>query len=207
MRSEDQGWEAFLQEGEVPRAIGDKLRADLRGLQLAVTGCRRCPGGGKGIPGCGEPGADLFLLAGRPGPGASPLNPWGTWRDEVLRRACGEWGWKLDKVYLSTALRCPLARVTREELRRCAGFLADELFAVGPRLVVVSGKVASVALRAALGNEVPGNPRAGDVCALFSTRFLFQLDVSRIGREKEAARVFWSVLREAERYLPLAEGG
>ncbi len=191
------------EEEESSAAVEAKLLADLRGIQQAVGACCRCPGGGKGIPGCGEPGTDIFLLAGKPGPGATRDNPWGAWRDIVLSRITDEWGWENNAVYLSTALRCPLPRATREEVRRCAGFLAEELFVVGPRLVVVSGKVATVALRAALGDGIPSDPRAGDTCTMFSTRFLFDLDVARIGEEKEAAAVFWRVLRQAGGLLDL----
>ena len=193
-----------IQLGEVDAAasINEKLHADLRALESAVASCDRCPGGRKGVPGWGQPGADVFLLAGMPGPGASARNPWGAWREQLLEKASGEWGWDLTGAYYSTALRCPLRKVTRREVRRCAGFVAEEFFIVGPRLVIVSGKVATVALREALGDEIPGNPRAGDVCTLFATRFLFELDIARIGREKQAAAVFWNVLRSAEDLLP-----
>lgn len=193
-----------LEEGKVSAAIEEKLGADLGGIRRAVTRCSRCPGGGKGIPGHGEPGADVFLLAGKPGPGATPDNPWGEWRDVVVGKMTGEWEWELRSVYLSTALRCPLSKVSREEVRRCAGFLADELFIVGPSLVVVSGRIAAVTLREALGDDVPKDPKAGEACTLFSTRFIFDLDVARIDEEGKAARVFWHVLRQAEEFLPHA---
>lgn len=191
--------------GKLPRetevvasAVETKLRSDLYELRLVTTVCRRCGGGG-GIPGCGEPGMELFLLAGRPGPGASEGNPWGIWRGVILDRAGEEWGWSTEDIYFSTALRCPFPKVTGTEIRRCASMLAEELFIVGPRVVVVSGKIAAVALRAALGPEVPGNPKAGDRFRLFGISFLFSLDVARIGSDKEAARIFWSVLREARK--------
>ncbi len=89
-----------------------------------------------------------------------------------------------------------MEKVTPAELRRCAGFLAEELFNVGPSLVIVSGKLAAVTLRAALGEEVPGKPKAGDECRLFSTRFLFDLDIARVEKEKDAATIFWNILRQ-----------
>lgn len=182
----------------VARSIREKLHADLRALSSAVAVCRGCPGGGRGIAGAGEVGADLFLLAGMPGPGAAAANPWGNWREPLLAKVCGEWGWDAGGIYLSTALRCRLPKVTRREVRRCAPFLADEVFMVGPRLVVVSGKVAAVALRAALGDEIPENPKAGDTCSLYAATFLFELDVARIEKEEDAARMFWHILRQAE---------
>lgn len=182
-------------------AVRKKILADLGDLKKAISVCRRCPGGGCGIPGYGEPGSALFLLAGRPGPGAAEGNPWGEWRDMVLP-GLREEGMGEEGVYLSTALRCPTVSVSPAELRRCSRFLAEELFTVGPGLVVVSGKLAAVALRIALGDEVPGKPKAGDVFDLYSCRFVFNLDVSRILSEKEAAKVFWRVLRSARDTAP-----
>ncbi len=189
-------------DGDAATAIMEKLLADLHALRTAVARCGSCPGGGKGVPGCGEPGADVLFLAGRPGPGASAEDPWGDWREQLVRKVEGEWGWDLSGAYFSTALRCPPRRVTRNEVRRCAGFLAEELFIVGPRLVVVSGKVAAVALREAMGDEIPASPKAGDIGTAFSMRLLFELDVARIAREKEAASVFWSILKNVEDTLP-----
>ncbi len=186
---------------DVAAAIKVKLRADLVALRRAVRGCRRCEGRGGGIPGRGEPGSALFLLAGMPGPGAVPSNPWGSWWEEVSSRIGGEWGWDLEAVYLSTALRCPTGRVTRKDVQRCSLYLAEELDIIGPRLVLVSGKVAAVAVREALGGEAPASPRAGDAVSFMSSTFLYNLDVARIANDAKAARVFWEVLREAEPYL------
>ena len=187
--------EAALSRDDVRKAIDARVGEDLGELREAIRKCRRCPGGGRGIPGYGDPGPDLFLLAGIPGPGADAENPWGEWRDLVLNKVLGEWGWDIEGVYLSTTLRCPLGKVTPAELRRCSSYLAEELFLVGPRLVVVSGKLAAVTLRAALGDEVPADPKAGDECRLFSSRFLFELDVARITKEKAAADTFWTILQ------------
>ncbi len=148
----------------------------------------------------------MFLVAGMPGPGATAVNPWGAWRDRLLKKAAGDWGWDMTGAYYSTALRCPLQRVARRELRRCSGFLADEFFLVGPRLVVVSGKVATVAVREALGDEIPASPKAGDVCTFFGARFLFELDVARIEGDRKAEAVFWDVLRSAEDVFPGLKG-
>jgi uracil-DNA glycosylase len=185
-------------EGDVAASIREKLQADLGALASAVAGCRGCLSGSKGIPGSGEAGADLFLLAGMPGPGASRGDPWGSWCRLLHDKVVAEWGWDLAGAYFSTALRCPMPKVTRWDVRRCAHFLADELTMVGPRLVVVSGKVAAVALRGALGDVIPENPRAGDTCSLYSVRFLFDLDIARVGDDKKAAAIFWNILHGVE---------
>ncbi|MDY6795194.1 MAG: hypothetical protein SWK76_07925 [Actinomycetota bacterium] len=181
----------------VYEAIGEKVYSDLADLERVIKGCRRCPGGGSGLAGHGEPGSGLFLLAGRPGPGSAPGNPWGSRGEAVLERL----GWYGDSshggIYFSTALRCPLDDVSAAELRRCAGYLAEELFLIGPRLVMVSGKLAVVTLRAALGEGIPGQPKAGDSCSLFFSRFLFNVDVGRIDTEGGAAKVFWNVFSKA----------
>ena len=191
---------------ELEEIVSRKLQADLQDLGQAIRVCRRCASGGRGVPGAGVLGADVLFLAGRPGPGAEPGNPWGAWWDRVRRRLEEEWGWRMEGVYLSTALRCHLKRITRLELGRCAPFLAEELLAVGPRLVVVSGRVAAVALRLALGDEVPEEPRAGDTFSLYSMRFLFQLDVARVEREREAAEAFWRIMRGMEGMLTTGAG-
>ncbi|MBN2025575.1 MAG: hypothetical protein JW854_02260 [Actinobacteria bacterium] len=190
------------EEFDVGLSIREKLQADLEGVRSAVVQCSNCQGGGEGLPGSGPVGAGMMLLAGMPGPGATEGNPWGAWRDELVEKADAELGWDLADAYFTTALRCPLRKVTRRDLRRCSGFLADEFFIVRPRIMIVSGKVATVALREALGDEITANPRAGDVCTAFSTRFLFELDIARVGREKEAAVVFWNVLRSVEGLFP-----
>ncbi|MEW6554381.1 MAG: uracil-DNA glycosylase family protein [Actinomycetota bacterium] len=183
--------------GDVAASIEAKLGSDLHALASAIAGCRFCPRGGKGIPGCGEAGALLFFLAGMPGPGAERGDPWGGWRP-LLQHKAAEMGWDLAGAYYSTALRCRLPKVTRWDLRRCAHFLAEELIMVGPRLVVVSGKVAAVALREALGDVIPENPMAGDTCSLYAMRFLFELDIARVVHEEKAAAVFWNILGGAE---------
>lgn len=174
-----------------------KVQADLEALRAAVSRCSLCPGLGRGIPGSGSPGADLFLLAGRPGPGATPGNPWGAWREAVregLEKIPDLAG---RSIYLATALRCSPRKVTVSHLRRCAPYLAEEVLLVGPRLVVVSGRAAAVALRLALGDEIPENPRAGDVISLYSSRFLFQVDVARLEEEEEARSIFWKIMGSA----------
>ncbi len=175
--------------------IRHKVLADLEALRTAVTRCSLCPGLGKGVPGAGNPGADLFLLAGRPGPGATPDNPLGEWREEVLGIIGDMPGLAGRSVYYATALRCSPSKVTVPLLRRCAPYLAEELLLVGPRLVVVSGKVAAVALRIALGDEVPENPRAGDVLSLYSSHFLFQVDVSRLREDPRARSIFRKIMQ------------
>jgi hypothetical protein len=87
-----------------------------------------------------------------------------------------------------------LPKVTAVELRRCAGYLAEELYITGPRLVVVSGKLSAVALRAALGDKLPAKPKAGDMIKISSTRFLFELDIARVEKDEEAAAIFWNIL-------------
>lgn len=197
--------DAMQGEAGAALSIRAKLQADLEGVRSAVARCSGCPGGEGGLPGSGPVGAGMMLLAGRPGPGATADNPWGSWRDLLVENAASEWGLDLDSAYFTTALRCPLRKVTRRDLRRCSGFLAEEFFIVRPHLMIVSGKVATVALREALGDEIPASPRAGDFCTSFSTRFLFELDIARVDSEKEAAAVFWNVLRSVEDLFPAVE--
>ena len=180
--------------GALRESIRLKVQADLDALRAAVSRCSLCPGLGRGVPGHGSPGADLFLLAGRPGPGASPENPWGEWRELVRERIEEVPGFAGCSLYYATALRCAPQKVTVSHLRRCAPYLAEEILLVGPRLVVVSGRAAAVGLRIALGDEVPENPHAGDVVTLYGSRFLFQVDVARLEREPETQEIFWKIM-------------
>ncbi|WP_287154972.1 uracil-DNA glycosylase family protein [Candidatus Solincola tengchongensis] len=173
-----------------------KVQADLDALREAVSRCSLCPGLGKGIPGRGSPGADILFLAGKPGPGASPEDPWGGWKETARKSLALVSGLSRCAMYFSTALRCAPEKVTLAQLRRCAPYLAEEILLVGPRVVVVSGKVAAVALRIALGDEVPENPRAGDVIALYGSRFLFQVDVARLESEPWVQNVFWKIMEK-----------
>lgn len=171
-----------------------KIQADLEALRSAISRCSLCPGLRKGAPGHGSPGADVFLLAGRPGPGASLDDPWGAWRGPVLDGLEEVAGLAGRSLYYASALRCAPPKATVSHLRRCAPYLAEEILLVGPRLVVVCGKVAAVGLRLALGDEVPENPRAGDVISLYSSRFLFQVDVTRLEGDREAREIFWKIM-------------
>jgi uracil-DNA glycosylase len=182
-------------------AIAGKLSCDLRELAGFISSCRRCGGRCGGIPGYGGIGSRIFMLAGMPGPAAGPGTPWGEWRDGFMRGGGESLGWELEDIYFSTALRCPARKASVAGLRRCVPYLAEEFFTIRPRLLVVSGKVAAVALRAALGDEVPDKPKAGDSFRIFSTPILFNLDVARIGREEEASRIFWQVMEGANGLL------
>lgn len=187
-------------EPNVVEIVRLKVRSDLEALRRAVVRCALCPVRERRLPGFGPVGAEVFLLAGLPGPKASPSNPWGEWWD-FLESDLESWGIAKDMVYFSTALRCQAERITVERLRKCAPYLAEELLLVGPRLVVVSGRAAAVALRLALGDEIPDGPRAGDVVSVYGTRFLFQIDVSRLPGDPRSAEIFRRVLGRGKELL------
>ncbi len=192
-------------ESDPADAVRLKVRSDLEALRRAVLRCALCPAGERRFPGSGPVGAEVFLLAGLPGPGAVPSNPWGYWWD-FMESELDSWGIKNDMVYFSTALRCQAEKVTAERLRRCAPYLAEEILLVRPRLVVVSGRVAAVALRLALGDEVPDGPRAGDVVSVYGTRFLFQIDVSRLPGDPRSVEIFRRVLGRGKELLKREDG-
>lgn len=180
---------------ETTEKVRAKLLADMDVLARAISSCRMCAGGKGGLPGGGPIDADLFLLGGEPGPGATPGDPWGDWRDKAEMILSREWGWE-GPVYFSTALRCSLPRAGAEHLRRCSRFLVEELCIVGPRLVLVCGKKAAVGLQYGLGDEVPPRPRAGEVLTAAGARLLFNVDFSRVCRENGVEDLFRKILRE-----------
>jgi uracil-DNA glycosylase family 4 len=191
---------------QIYEAIAAKLDSDMRELASFISSCNRCGGRGKGLPGSGRIGSQIFMLAGTPGPAAGPGNPWGEWRDEFMREAGESLGWDLENIYFSTALRCPGRRPSVGDLRRCVPYLREEFFTIRPRLAVVCGKVAAVALRAALGGEAPEKPKAGESFEIFSTRILFNLDIARVGEEEEASRIFRKVMGVANELLEAPAG-
>ncbi|MBC7247669.1 MAG: hypothetical protein H5T73_07810 [Actinobacteria bacterium] len=186
---------------EAMEAVAGKIAADLAALREDIASCSLCRGGGRGLPGAGRLGARLYLLAGRPGPGASPRNPWGGWWDALGGEMRRRWGWKEEDIYLATALRCPLGRVTGRDIRLCAPYLAEELMLLGPRVVLACGKAAAVALREALGQAMPEQPHAGDVCSLYATSFVFQFDVSRLEKERDLWDPFWRIVERCDGML------
>ena len=57
--------EPSLSREDVARAIDARVEEDLDELRGAIRKCRRCPGGGRGIPGCGEPVSTAYLATPR----------------------------------------------------------------------------------------------------------------------------------------------
>ena len=179
------------------RALRGRLKADLGDLHAAILCCRKCPGGGGGLTGLGTPGARFLLVAGSPGPGALRENPWGE-KGKVLVEEIEEAfpGVDLEELYCTLALRCPGVKVSLAALRRCSLYLAEEVHLVGPKTVIAFGRPAAVALRMALGEDLPANPWAGEDVILQGKRFVYNLDVSKLG-DREMGEVFRKILRSA----------
>lgn len=181
----------------IARALRVKLDADLHELNSSVSSCRRCPGGGGGLAGAGRPGARVLLLAGSPGPGSSQDEPWGELKAGILAEIERSFpGIAEEELYFTVALRCPGVKVSARALRRCSLYLAEEIHLVGPATVMAFGRPAAVALRMAMGEDLPASPRAGDQVILQGRRYAYNLEPSKL-RDPEVGEIFRKILLAA----------
>lgn len=153
----------------------------LRALSEEIVACRRCPRlvvhrekmarekrrayqastyWGKGVPGFGDPCAELFLLGLAPGAHGSNRTGrmfTGDRSGEFLYAALHKAGFanqpscfdrddglRLKNAYISAAARCapPENKPLPAELANCRGYLERELEIVRPKVVLALGKIA-----------------------------------------------------------------
>ena len=135
---------------------------------LAVGTCERCPAlvasRTQIVEGVGPVDADLLFVGEGPGKhedaeGEPFVGRSGDLLDEQLLAA----GLERQQVRITNCVRCrpPDNRdPTREELDNCRGYLAREIVAVDPDLVITLGKVPAEHL---LGRDVAVTSEAGDI--------------------------------------------
>ncbi len=149
-------------------ATRDDATADDAMDGLAVTACERCPdlveSRSQIVNGVGPADAELIFLGEAPGKnedeeGEPFVGRSGSILDDALRDA----GLDRADVRITNCVRCrpPENRdPTTEELGNCRGYLAAELAAIDPELIVTLGKVPSEHL---LDRSVAVTKEAGDV--------------------------------------------
>ena len=147
---------------------GDDSSGSWDGEVLAVSGCRRCPAlvdsRGQIVDGVGPADADLLFVGEAPGAtederGEPFVGRSGDVLDETLR----EIGLDRADVRITNTVRCrpPENRDPRAaERENCRGYLAREVAAVNPELVIMLGKVPAEHL---LGRSVGVTGEAGDI--------------------------------------------
>ncbi|MBI1846474.1 MAG: uracil-DNA glycosylase [Candidatus Rokubacteria bacterium] len=127
----------------------------LRAQEAALQGCRRCKlceGRATIVFGAGNPRADLLVIGEGPGADEDAQGlPFVGRAGQLLTRmlAARGVGFTRDEVYVTNAVKCrpPGNRNPEaEELATCAPFLAAQLRAIQPKVVLALGSVATQAL-------------------------------------------------------------
>ncbi|CAN5809301.1 uracil-DNA glycosylase [soil metagenome] len=125
------------------------VAANLVGLHAVMSGCTRCDlflGRTQVVPGHGNPEAQLFFVGEAPGAtedqqGVPFVGASGRLLDSMLLGA----GIRREDVFIGNIVRCrpPENRNPRtRQIAACAGWLAEQLRLVNPRLVVPLGRFA-----------------------------------------------------------------
>lgn len=131
----------------LPRQIPTPPTLEL--LHASMRGCTRCAlaqGRIQVVPGAGHPQPDLLLVGEAPGAredaeGIPFVGRSGQLLDEVLQAA----GLRRSDIFIANVVRCrpPGNRNPRPpEIRACAGWLAEQIRLLSPRVVVPLGRFA-----------------------------------------------------------------
>jgi len=150
---------------EIPAA------ADLVGLHAVMSRCTRCDlslGRTQVVPGHGHADAELFFVGEAPGAtedqqGIPFVGASGRLLDAMLLGA----GIRRDDVFIANVVRCrpPENRNPRtRQIAACAGWLAEQLRLVRPRLVIPLG-------RFALHHFIPGGKITGLQASTLEVRY------------------------------------
>lgn len=143
--------------GVNPNASDDG--ADLAALQAEATECEQCvlsAGRQTVVFGSGSPGADLMFVG--EGPGAEEDRqgvPFVGRAGELLTRIIQAIDFDREDVYIANIVKCrppgnrdPLP----DEVSACRGYLERQIDLIGPKVIVLLGRVAAQTL---LGNDYP----------------------------------------------------
>jgi len=126
--------------------MGAQRQQILRAIKIDVQACRRCrlaQTRTHALPGEGNVDARLLLIAQAPGEkedheGRMFVGPTGPIIDELLKRA----GLSRDEVYMTNLVKCHLPKNRRpkqDEICACSPYLAREIAAVDPAVLVPLG--------------------------------------------------------------------
>jgi len=116
----------------------------------ACTKCRLCRGRTNAVPGEGLVGASMMLVGEAPGrmedkTGRPFVGPAGRMLDKALSEA----GLKRKDVFITSVVKCrpPENREPEvDEITACSRYLERQVDAIGPRVVVLLGRVARAAV-------------------------------------------------------------
>lgn len=138
-------WLEYLGEtgvADLPLPPTGEVRT-LRRLRERIALCRRCSLGGERsnpVAGAGGPNARLVFICGTPAAGEE-----GALLERLIRAMGLEWS----DAYITSIVRCRPhdgRSVGPEEVRRCLGYLEEEIDVISPVVVVALGDEAAEAL-------------------------------------------------------------
>ena len=123
--------------------------ATLEELHEAMLRCTRCDlylSRTQVVPGSGDPNADLLLVGEAPGANEDKLGvPFVGASGKLLDAMLAAAGITREEVFIANVVRSrpPGNRAPKpREIRACAGWLAEQIRIIGPRLVVTLGRFA-----------------------------------------------------------------
>jgi uracil-DNA glycosylase len=145
----DMGVEALALSGEYLMGAGQTLReqeARLQGCRL----CKLCDARNSIVFGSGNPQADLVVIGEGPGADEDAQGlPFVGRAGQLLTKMLASVGLTRDEVYICNTVKCrpPGNRNPEpEELAACAPFLAEQLAAIQPKVILTLGSVATQAM-------------------------------------------------------------
>ncbi len=137
-----------------------RMRPVLEEVNRAAANCNRCAlnkTGGAVVVGTGNPEAALFFIHGTPFTPGGDGTPYSGPEGELLEKIIRSMGFTPEDVYLSFAVKCAAAAdaeggggdehsVPGPALSACSSILSTELEAIRPRIMVLLGPTATLAI-------------------------------------------------------------
>ncbi len=136
--------------GPITEFPGEPELETLEGVRADLGECQRCPlhtSRNSIVFGAGDANADLLFVGEAPGAredeqGLPFVGPAG----ELLGKMIVAMGWSRETVYIANVLKCrpPGNRDPKaEEIEQCESFLARQIAAISPKVIVTLGKPAA----------------------------------------------------------------
>ncbi len=191
-------------DDEIREKYLERAIRELNTLTREIQACPSCPRGQlMPVLGSGHPQADIFLLKYAPTPaeieeGIAFYGRSGSALMKSLRRL------QIDPlaVYGTLAVKCPVPDTALAD-PTCVARLLDELAIVSPKMVVVMGEEALIALNdldLPLGH--PLEPQVGEVQELtHSIAALYVPNIDTALDEERAKRAFWAAFQVLGRWF------
>jgi DNA polymerase len=173
----------------------------------ACTRCRLAQGRHKAVFGSGNPDADLMFIGEGPGAeedrqGLPFVGPAG----ELLTKIIQAMDLRREDVYIANVVKCrpPGNRDPQpDEVAACRGYLERQIELVGPRLIVILGRVAAQTL---LGNESPIGQMRGQWYQVRGIPTMITYHPAALLRNQALKRPTWEDMQQVRDRLRQAGG-